>query len=217
MTGLMSLWTRMRIVAKRGAVALGLGAFAAAATPAMAEAACVATAINRHGHQIDGTRAVARGVFPRIVCSRALSRCEARLNSIRRDSGRLRRYARCDVVASGPRANSVFGPPLESSMFHTYPKNELDYDYKRPGRTWSNPKYDDYNRSDDYAYRGGGDNRGDNAYRDDAYGDDVYGGDYGDQYGGRCNYNACASRYKTFRSSDCSYKPNVYERRRCPL
>lgn len=32
---------------------------------------------------------------------------------------------------------------------------------------------------------------------------------------GRCNVNACASAYRSFLASDCSYQPNNGPRRRC--
>ncbi|WP_319532962.1 BA14K family protein [uncultured Cohaesibacter sp.] len=37
------------------------------------------------------------------------------------------------------------------------------------------------------------------------------------EYGAYCNYNACANRYRSFRSSDCTYQPYHGPRRYCRL
>ena len=87
-------------------------------------------------------------------------------------------------------------------------------DYPRNGR-----RADDY-PSGDYGDRYPPDLPPD--LSEDRYGKSHGGAPYGDgyrddRYADSCNYNACSQRYKTFRPSDCSYKPNLYERRRCPL
>ena len=180
-----SLAIGRRLARRLAALALALTAMAAA--PTAAQAACVAAALNARGEQIAGTRAVTRGIFPKVVCNRALNRCERRLNRIRAETRRRRPYARCEVIASGLRADSEFGPALEGTYADRYDDRYDRYDDRYEGR------YSD--RYDDRYDRRGRDDRG---------------------YDDRCNYAAC-SRYKTFRASDCSYKPNVYERRRCTL
>ena len=275
--------------------ALCLSGFFVAGAPTSAEAACVAAAINGAGKQIRDTRSITHGIFPRNVCRRALRHCERRLDEIRYETGRARPRARCEIIASGPRAAEIFGPPLEGWR-------------KGPKRYGDDPGY---RGEDDHAYRGKDDRHLDDRYADDRYGsgDDRYDGpppDLGDpgahdgwrsaerddryrdprddryderfddrraypgdgdyqggdpliddllrdersgayrpedgppegfrpddgRYGGpddrytpyeddrsaqSCNIDACAARYKTFRASDCSYKPTLYERRRCPL
>ena len=37
------------------------------------------------------------------------------------------------------------------------------------------------------------------------------------EYGAYCNYNACANRYRSFRSSDCTFQPYNGPRRYCGL
>ena len=53
---------------------------------------------------------------------------------------------------------------------------------------------------------------------DDYYDGDRYDYDDGPRYGGYCNYQACAARYRTFRESDCSFIPRAHApRTRCEL
>ena len=278
-----------RFVLRLAAYGLG-GAFALAA-PAAADAACVAAALNKNGKQIKGTRSITHGVFPKIVCYRAVRHCERRLNELRHETGRARRYARCEVIASGPRAAEIFGPPLEGwrvrpdergpdPRYDDYayrgegpsPEDYRDeyqppHDLGEPGAhdgwrsaerddryqdpRYDEPRYDDrryddeppYNEPrdddrgaderayddrayDDRDYQGGDpliddllrDERQGSAPPDDRYaGEDRYTPYEGDREARSCNIDACAARYKTFRASDCTYKPTLYERRLCPL
>ena len=267
--------------------ALCLSGLMAAAAPAAAEAACVAVALNGKGQQIRGTRSITHGIFPRNVCRRALRHCERRLDEIRYDSGRRRPHAHCEIIASGPRAADIFGPPLEGWRVapgeRPHPRYGAEHD-DDPGYAYRDDRdprgrydggaedelgqpgghdgwrsaerndrfderygddrydrYDDRSPDDDRALqddrslqdeRGRYDdprppNDGDYAGRDPLI-DDLLrdedadaGGDYTPYDDGRaasgCNVDACAARYRTFRASDCSYKPTQYERRRCPL
>lgn len=242
---------------------------------APAQAACVAAALNRFDLQIEGTRSVTRGIFPRVVCNRALSRCERRLNRLRIDTGRPRPHARCVVIASGLRADSVFGPPVEGAArrgFVDRYRDDRAYDgYEPRGEDLARrpDRYDDPYARDDYRpdlRRGDGldapgshdgwrsaerdplldglidepEPRGDPRDWDEAdrdrydrdyevwdpnrpagdgrYADDYYDPRFGDdRYARSCNFDACSARYKTFRASDCSYKPTIDTRRQCTL